>query len=132
MKTLLTVFLSVLLTAGYAQTSLNGAWIFQPPAPSDTAVVLLIEDNYFSVTHYTDKSFIGTFGGTAIAQNGKMTGTYEFSSIDPGMIGQPSDVTYELNGDNLTVTLPDNTVLRWKRAPVRPTTSVEPGGLQAG
>lgn len=118
MKTLFTVFLSVLLTAGYAQSGTNGAWIYQPDAPTDTMAVLLIEDGYFSVTHFTPKAFIGTFGGATKVDNGKMISTFEFSSTDKGMVGNPNEVTFQHNGDDLSVTLPDQTtVLRWKRAP---------------
>ncbi|MGE7776995.1 hypothetical protein ACQKLP_19910 [Chitinophaga sp. NPDC101104] len=124
MKTLFTVFLSVLLTAGYAQSGTNGAWIYQPDAPTDTMVVLLVQDDYFSVTHFTPKAFIGTFGGTTKEENGKLTSQFEFSSMDKGMVGQPDNPAYQLDGDNLTVTLTDGKVLRWKRAP-----NAAPNGL---
>lgn len=117
MKALLTAFLSVLLMAGYAQSGVNGAWVYTPEAPSDTAAILLIQDDYFSVTHFTPTAFIGTFGGTNKTEEGKMTSTFEFSSMDKEMIGQTQVVTYQHNGDQLSVTLPDGMVLRWKRAP---------------
>ncbi|WP_126247008.1 membrane or secreted protein [Chitinophaga rhizosphaerae] len=117
MKTLFTAFLSFLLTAGYAQSGANGAWIYQPDAPSDTSVVLLIEDGYFSVTHFTAHSFVTTFGGATRADNGKLISTFEFSSGDKGMVGQPHEVAFRQAGDELTVTLPEGKVLRWKRAP---------------
>ncbi len=117
MKTFLTAFLSILLTAGYAQSGLNGAWVHIPDAPSDTTAILLIQDDYFSVTHFTPTAFVGTFGGSTKIGEGKMTSTYEFSSKNKEMVGQPNDVTYQQNGDQLAVTLPGGIVLHWKRAP---------------
>ncbi|WP_211214325.1 membrane or secreted protein [Pontibacter roseus] len=75
---------------------LEGAWRMQDP--SGNSIIMLVQDGFFTVAVYDqpNKKFLGTTGGTFIAQNGKLTITPEFDTMDSTKVGKPTTSNYKL------------------------------------
>jgi hypothetical protein len=113
MKKLIYVFL--LSFSGFhlkAQT-VKGAW----QRNLDTAIqTLTIVDNYFSVAtfHVQNKKFINTSGGTAVHNNGELTGKIEFNTADKSQVTKTYALSFQQQATGLSFSYGGNTV-PWQR-----------------
>lgn len=91
------------------QAELKGAWQLISGAtqfadvPEGATAIAMIEDNYFTVAYFNkaDKKFIGTFGGTYAATNGKLTQNFEYNTLDSTMVGTSNTLSYTLKDGQL-------------------------------
>lgn len=103
MRTFILFSLLVLnFSLGFSQNT-TGAWTRN----LDTAVqYLTVVDNYFTVATFNldGKKFISTRGGTATVENGKMSGTIEFNTVDQAEV--KSSYSYDVKRIENTLLLP--------------------------
>ena len=111
-KFILFSLLVVNLSLGFSQ-SITGAWTRN----LDTAVqYMTVVDNYFTVATFNleGKKFISTRGGTARMENGKMSGTIEFNTVDRAEV--KSTYSYELKRKENTLILPlEGNAKKWMK-----------------
>ncbi|WP_299824878.1 membrane or secreted protein [uncultured Pontibacter sp.] len=90
------------MQADAQEKMLEGAWQLSSKATPGVTTVKLVQDGYFAVAIYNQdsKKFIGTYGGTYTASNGKLTHTYEFSTLDAAKVGTTATGTYKLQNGN--------------------------------
>ena len=113
MKPLIGFFILFFMqTSSFAQ-SFHGAW----KRNLDTAIqYLTIIDGYFSISTFNveEKKFIRTRGGTALVEQGKLTGKIEFNTSDKNEVG--STFSYEMKSNENVLILPaENISIQWQK-----------------
>lgn len=100
------------MSVGFSQ-NITGAWTRN----LDTAVqYLTVVDNYFTVATFNleEKKFISTRGGTAIVENGKMSGTIEFNTVDRAEVKSNYSIAVKLKENTLMLALEGNSK-KWNK-----------------
>jgi hypothetical protein len=113
MKKLIYVFLLTFSGFHSEAQSLQGAW----QRNLDTAIqTLTIVDNYFSVATFNvpDKKFINTSGGTAVYNNGELSGKIEFNTADKSQVTKTYALSFQQQGNRLSFSYGGNKV-PWQR-----------------
>ncbi|WP_036380568.1 hypothetical protein [Muricauda sp. MAR_2010_75] len=106
-KNVLTLIVFVLTISFSKGQDLNGAW--QSTVTNNKGVsvqyVTIVSGGYFSLAIFEKENgkFIGTKGGALSAENGLLTYTLEFTSIDPDLVGTSDSLPYTFTGDKLHV-----------------------------
>lgn len=93
---------------------LNGAWKNRNGSDEE---LLLIADGYCMLTTYdkTNKRFIKTMGGPFTTEKNKLHFKVHFNSADINEVGKTHEVTYQINGNSLSVSTGETT-MTWQRA----------------
>lgn len=113
MKKLICVFLLTFSGFYLKAQSVQGAW----QRNLDTAIqTLTIVDNYFSVAtfHVQNKKFINTSGGTAVYNNGELTGKIEFNTADKSQVTKTYALSFHQQGNRLSFSYGGYTI-PWQR-----------------
>ena len=89
-----------------AAKTLAGSWRLlktDDPAHNAANVVKIMADGYFTAADYnlSRKEFIGTYGGTYTAENGRLTEKLEYSTQDSTIVGSSQVYTFSINGKTL-------------------------------
>ncbi|PSL46694.1 hypothetical protein CLV51_103675 [Chitinophaga niastensis] len=107
--TLLLSFLGVLK----AQNSPVGAW---KAVSGETTSILLISPSWFTVTDFSDKNFIASYGGTWKAADGGETAVHiTFNTANPSQAGQDATVPVGLENGHLITSAPGGGKQEWTR-----------------
>ena len=87
--------------------SLDGAWetVFQNDNGANIRSVAIFSDGFVSEASFEKDSgkFLGTWGGAFLANNGKISYTFEFSTSDPSLIGTEKSVAYKFIDGHLRI-----------------------------
>jgi hypothetical protein len=82
--------------------SLVGAWQF---TDGSMLMTKIYSDKYFSVAIYnlTDKTFTGTAGGAWRIEGNTIVETFEFSSLQPNIVGTEIQTSFSIDDKSLTM-----------------------------
>lgn len=113
------VFILVTITAfsfrkfNAAQKDISGAWRVEQNGIDN---IIIYRDGYFSQTVFdkANKTFIGTTGGVYKINDSYIETKTEFNSKDQNDVGREYKQSFDLKGDELTLTMNNHTV-RMKR-----------------
>ena len=96
-----------------SENSAIGAWEIEK---GNDRQVLLVRDNYFSITHFSiaDKKFHHSFGGTINIIDGKATLVVEFDTRDRDAIGKKHESSFVVSDNELQFNL-GNYGGKWKQ-----------------
>lgn len=91
------------------QVTLDGAWELTSgntrfvKLPAGATAIVMMEDGYFTVAYFSesDKKFIGTFGGTYKAANGKLKQNFEYNTLDSTVVGTSKELNYTIKNGRL-------------------------------
>ena len=101
MKNILTLLL-IICTLAVSGQDLNGAWVSEEDGIKE---VMIIADDYFSISTFKEKEFIETEGGILAKSDGKMKLTFEYHTEQPEFVGTEMEMAYTLNGNELEADL---------------------------
>jgi hypothetical protein len=105
------------------QEELKGAWQLASgmaqfaALPAGATAVAMMEDGYFTVAYFNeaDKKFLGTYGGTYIIADGKLTQQFEYNTLDTALVGTSNSLNYSLQNGQLQLSS-DKLQQTWEKA----------------
>src|SRR5690554_4541675 len=81
---------------------LQGAW---EGKSGDGRLVMLFQDGYATVSHYTASAFKSTSGGPYTINANRATVDFEFSSHNKDLVGTQQNMQFKVDGNQLTVSM---------------------------